>query len=351
VVLPLCGLAHVSGSSTVGIDSANGIAVPWVYTLVDSAHTNKVFHHVMAITLVLLFLADLVWLKFTQTTLSATQLWMDLKSGALAWEVALILILCGRLLGAPKLWDAGLILIWTRLFTVALTLLILAAGRSMNPLQDHALAVMDERFGLTVPAIVNRVAHYSWLKSVLDRSYDSLSVLAVIALILPLILGKMRVAKEMLVAGVLSLILTAGIFAVIPAVGPWTSYALQPAPDQTACTLAIAALRHVGSLVLDTKFSSIVCFPSFHVVVAVISAVSIGRCWRMLVVPVSVWGGLIVASVVATGWHYVTDVWGGLALSVICLVAAGSIVHSIASLEERVALDNKEARADELVLA
>ncbi len=309
------------------------------------AHSNKLFHAVMAITLVLVFVLSVVLLKLTQTTLSADQLWTDLKAGAPAYVLALILIGCGRLMRAPLLWDAGLILIWTRLFTIVLALLVLAAGRSLNPLQDHTLAAIDERLGLTVPAVVNWVARYSWLKSLLDRSYDSLSTLTLIAMILPLVLGKVRVAKELLVAGALSLVLTAGILAILPAVGPWTRYSLQPNHDQTACALAIAALRHIGALVLDTKFNAIVCFPSFHVVLAVISAVSAGRCRRILVAPVSIWAVLIIASTVATGWHYVIDVWGGMALSVVCLMAARSVVHSIAVFDERLGFSRRVTRA------
>lgn len=289
----------------------------------------------MAITLVLVFVLSVGLLRLTQTTLSANELGSDLKAGAPAYAVALILIGCGRLMRAPLLRDAGLILIWTRLFTIVLALLILAAGRSLNPLQDHTLAAIDERLGLTVPAVVNWVGRYAWLKLLLDRSYDSLSALTMIAMILPLVLGKVRVAKELLVAGVLSLIFTAGIFSILPAVGPWTTYSLQPNHDQTACVLAIAALRHMGALVLDTKFNAVVCFPSFHVVLAVISAVSAGRCRRTLVVPMSIWAALIIASTVATGWHYVIDVWGGLALSVVCVMAAGGVVNSIAMFDER----------------
>jgi hypothetical protein len=189
-------------------------------------------------------------------------------------------LIAGRLKRAPRVIEAGLIVFWTRLLSIVLLLPIFAAGRFLHPLRDDALAAMDGRLGLTVPMVVARVGHHPWLGRMLERAYPSLNVLTLIAVILPLLCGKMRVAKEMLVSSIAALLITAAVFAVLPAVGPWVSHPLLTADAaQVLCGRTIGMLRHDGPLILNTKYSGIVCFPSFHVILAVLSAVSAGRCW------------------------------------------------------------------------
>ena len=81
-------------------------------------------------------------------------------------------------------------------------------------------------------------------------------------------------------------------------------------------------LRHAEPQMLSMGFSGIISFPSFHVILAVLSAISIARFGRWTAISAAIRATLIVISTVSTGWHYAADVWGGLALTLFCVAVA-----------------------------
>ena len=67
--------------------------------------------------------------------------------------------------------------------------------------------------------------------------------------------------------------------------------------------------------------TAIVSFPSFHVALALLSAVYLST-FRRLRVTNWILAGLITISTVTTGWHYGIDVLGGIALAAVAAGAA-----------------------------
>ena len=63
------------------------------------------------------------------------------------------------------------------------------------------------------------------------------------------------------------------------------------------------------------------CFPSFHVIWAVLSARALWG-FRRLRIPVSMLAGLLSVSTMTTGWHYFVDVLGGLVVAEVSILAA-----------------------------
>lgn len=68
--------------------------------------------------------------------------------------------------------------------------------------------------------------------------------------------------------------------------------------------------------------AAIVCFPSFHVIWAILSAIALGGTWRFLRIPSALFATLVIASTMSTGWHYATDVLGGLIIAAVSLLLA-----------------------------
>jgi membrane-associated phospholipid phosphatase len=296
--------------------------------------SNSFFHITMAGCILVIFCVSLALLKLTDTTLVWSQLWTKVDAGAFGYLIGLFLIILGRLRRSHWLRDAGLIVIWTRLLDIVLLLPVFAAGRLHFPLQDRTLGAIDERLLLTVPMVISWVGKYSWLRILLARSYSTLALFTIIGVILPLLLNRIQAAKELLLSSAVALLITSGIFAVIPAIGPWTVYPLEEKPLHTLCTNTIMTLRHAGPQVLDLLgYSGIISFPSFHVILAVLSAIAIARCARWAAIPAAIWAALIVISTVSIGWHYVVDVWGGLVFTVFCVAVA----RSFTLLERRIA--------------
>ena len=80
-------------------------------------------------------------------------------------------------------------------------------------------------------------------------------------------------------------------------------------------------LQASGWYVFDSATAGLIALPSFHTVLAVLTGVAL---WA---VPYVRWFGaalaaLIVISTVTTGWHYVSDVLAGLALTLVAVAAA-----------------------------
>jgi membrane-associated phospholipid phosphatase len=78
----------------------------------------------------------------------------------------------------------------------------------------------------------------------------------------------------------------------------------------------------------------IVSFPSFHVVLAILSAFALSSI-RSLRAPVWVLAVLICISAVSTGWHYGIDVFGGVIVAIASISAVSLIALSPKSIKHQ----------------
>jgi membrane-associated phospholipid phosphatase len=198
------------------------------------------------------------------------------------------------------------------------------AARCPVPFQDDALASMDRALGVEVTDILRLTEAFPGITWFLGCCYDSLLFLLIVAIILPPLCGKMRRAKEYLIAGVVSAALSIPIFAVLPARGPWCYYGYEATPDQAKVTEVLTALKSEDTFVLNLcATEGIISFPSFHTVLALLAAFAL---WSVPYVrwPAAILAGLIVVSTVTTGWHYPCDILSGVVIAAVaCLVARG----------------------------
>ncbi len=81
------------------------------------------------------------------------------------------------------------------------------------------------------------------------------------------------------------------------------------------------------------KDAGVVAFPSFHVVLAILSVVALWRIrgvkWFALII-----GILICVSTITTGWHYGIDVIAGLAVVLLAQLVANRLVEPVPQLSE-----------------
>jgi membrane-associated phospholipid phosphatase len=195
-------------------------------------------------------------------------------------------------------------------------------ARQKGAFQDALLAHWDRRLGLEVPAVLAALDRYPILHSALEISYDGLIPLIFFALVLPVLCDQLAAVKEYILANVFSAVIAMPLFAAFPAIGPWYYYGYAPNAEQERTTQIFLALKSEAGFTLGHwNLAGIVAFPSFHTIMAVLSAVAL---WR---IPYVRWfaallAGLIVVSTVTTGWHYVVDVLAGLAIAALALAAA-----------------------------
>jgi hypothetical protein len=251
-----------------------------------------------------------------------------------AWTIY-CLVISAMLLPLPAYWyeknrvdllDSALTLLWALLEMLIVPLLVRVAARLRMPLQDSFFGSADGHLGVSVPAIMAWAAHH-WLGSVLNRSYGWTVILLPFAVIFPVLAGRAKYTKELLVANLISFAIGLPLFALFPAVGPWRYYHFPPTQAQTVfCEAPLLALRLPGTYVLGSEWPGVVCFPSFHVAWAIFLATTLWG-FRPLRIPIALVSGMIVLSTMTTGWHYFADVAGGILLAIVSIFAAKALMQ------------------------
>jgi membrane-associated phospholipid phosphatase len=224
----------------------------------------------------------------------------------------------------PRLIDVCQLAIWAVLLTNILSLLIQIAGRSSQPLCDHALAAMDARIQFSTAFFVQLAARAPLVEIALAITYSLIAPLIIVALLLPALCGHSEASRRFVLGVVIAAILTAALSAYWPAAGPWTTQEIAPNREQAGVTAYLIRLKSNVPVVIDMNNAGIVSFPSFHVVLAMLSAVALGS-MRRLRVWVWMLAVLICISAITTGWHYGVDLLGGMILGVVTILATSRI--------------------------
>jgi hypothetical protein len=222
--------------------------------------------------------------------------------------------------GRTKFREASLVLPWEMVFAATLSFPTLIAARLRFPLQDSLFGRIDESLGIHVPGIVEW-ANQHWLGTLINSSYSRLLPLLAVAAFVPALMGHMKRAREFLLANLVAFAVGLPLFACLPAVGPWYYYHLVPNASQADCWAQLLALRLPGPYIFQEQAAGIICFPSFHVIWAILCAAALWD-YRFLRVPIALLSAMIIASTLTTGWHYFSDVLGGIAVAALSLSVA-----------------------------
>jgi uncharacterized membrane protein len=255
-----------------------------------------------------------------------------------AWQFALPEIETALLLVVPllipaalyherKMWarrDSALMIPWTLVIALLVTQVAPSATTHAFPLHDQLWRRVDEHLWVSIPKIMAFAARHPFLNWLSNFSYKwFLHPLTLCAIFLPALSGKKEAAQRFVLANALGFVLALPCMLFLPAVGPWIGWHFSPTSLQQACQASIEALRG-GSISRDDSFGGIICFPSFHVFWALVSAHAL-QSFRFVRYPALIVAVLITLSTMTTGWHYGVDVIGGVLLAVISSLLAGWI--------------------------
>jgi PAP2 superfamily len=222
--------------------------------------------------------------------------------------------------GRTALRESTLVIPWELLLAVVLPFPVLIAARLRTPLQDSLFGHIDQSLRVSVPGITAWADHH-WIGMVLNRSYAWLLPLLAVAALAPALMGKMKCAREFLLANLVAFAIGLPMFALLPAVGPWYYYHLTPTPAQAACWNQLLLLRLPGPYIFHEQAAGVVCFPSFHVIWAILGAAGLWE-FRTIRIPVALLSGMIIVSTLTTGWHYFSDVLAGIAVAALSMAIA-----------------------------
>lgn len=216
--------------------------------------------------------------------------------------------------------EATLVIAWELLLPAMIPPLVLIAARSHLPLQDSFLVHADHTLGFDVPRLA-AWAHRYWIGPFLDACYVWGVRLLPVAALAPVLAGKIRHAREFLLANVIAFVIGLPLFALLPAVGPWYSSHTAPTVGQLTCQNYLLSLRVPGPYVAHLQPAGIICFPSFHVIWAILCAAALWG-FRPLRIPLALFSAMVILSTMTTGWHYLTDVLAGIAVAYVSLAIA-----------------------------
>jgi PAP2 superfamily len=275
------------------------------------------FHRFMGTMVLTLLPAE--WILARRVRLDGLS--RQLQLAAFGLMLLLVTALYCRWRSHRHLYQAALLSIWMVVLSILLNLLMQICGRSPAPLVDEQLAHIDSVLFAPLLRWIHPVPVLEWI-------YDTLPWLMLLAVMLPSLRGHYRQAQQYIVAVMLAAFMTAGLFVLWPAVGPWVVNGQQPSRQQAVAQAYLLLLKSPGPVTMDMDIAAIVSFPSFHVVLTLLSAAALWPYRKLRLVLVALCTAICV-STVTTGWHYVIDLVGGLAVTLAAQPGAHALLHYV----------------------
>jgi membrane-associated phospholipid phosphatase len=228
--------------------------------------------------------------------------------------------------GFPRIRDVSIVCTWAVVLTNLLTVLVQIAARSHAPLADATLARLDSVMGISTLQLMHWCEAVPHLSTILAICYSLLTLLMAAALLVPPLSGERLPAERFVLSIVVAALLTFAIFIFLPAVGPWTMQGFPPLREQAEAEAQLRLLKSSPSVGLNLSNYAIVAFPSFHAILAILAAAALwGR--KYLRIPAAILAVAVCISTVTTGWHYIVDVMGGIAVAAIAWVVAARVLR------------------------
>ena len=218
---------------------------------------------------------------------------------------------------------------------VAAPLSYVAAAAAL-PLCDAAFDNMDQALGFDWNGLLALMQRWPDLHTIMRAIYLSLTVqMTAVALLLGFS-GRLAWLRVYMLAFIFTALVTIALSAIVPAEGVWLHQGLKAAdpallPASHTSWPVFLGLRD-GSYRALTAIGAegIITFPSLHAALAVILMAAF---WP---VPLVRWLGaglnmLMLAATPIDGSHYFIDVFAGIAIAIVCLLAARALVARLAA--------------------
>jgi PAP2 superfamily protein len=222
------------------------------------------------------------------------------------------------------------------LITLLMTPLTYISAAADLPMRDASLQYLDEALGLDWRAYFNFIYERPELIATLALGYK---IIGLPIFGIPVVLGLTRRhgrLHEFILAFALALIATTIISALVPATGTYDLLGIAPDPSRLKPGGYLDGLRDLplvrdGSLrELDMmKLVGVITFPSFHAAAAVLYLWALWSVWWMRPVMLIASGTMLVATPVGGG-HFFVDVFAGIAVAVLAIVAARWVGQTLA---------------------
>lgn len=205
-------------------------------------------------------------------------------------------------------------------FNLCLAILTYAGTPLNAPLTDGWLMESDAAMGIHLPSIVTWIGAHPNLQQGLNLAYFSVLPSTLLALVVLGLDSDVRRLREFVLHFMLAGLITTVVFFLLPAEGPFSAYGYAPRPDQQRFLNHFRALR-AGDfpIVSMSSLEGLITFPSFHTTWALLVAWAF-RHYRFLFGPMILLNAAVIVATLTTGWHYGTDVLGGVITAVMAVM-------------------------------
>lgn len=207
------------------------------------------------------------------------------------------------------------ILLWL-VFSVAGALLAYLAAARGGPLYDARLAALDAAVGFDWKAWYEFVVAHPLLRLLLALAYASLVAQILFSVFWFSHLGWDQRNAELLVNVILALLMTTAVFCLFPSLGPCVGIAeFHEHFVDDLIGLRNGTLPSLNIMLLK----GVIAFPSFHAAMAVLFTYA--HRGSPTFAPAAALNVLMIVSVPSEGGHYLVDVFGGVPIAIVALVA------------------------------
>jgi membrane-associated phospholipid phosphatase len=219
-------------------------------------------------------------------------------------------------------------------FCSGFVVLMYAIGATGRPLVDAQLARADQSLGFQVPAFMNWVGAHPGLNSFLNHAYDTILPQTILVIALLGFCGDQRALEKFILQFMVCALATVFLFYLFPAKGPFAWYGFAPTTGQAHTLAHLESLRSGLRKTATWRGSEgLISFPSFHATWAMLLAMAFRHRRRLFVLSLFL-NVAVIVSTLTTGWHYLSDVAGGILVCVLALMALHPLEKWIyASLE------------------
>jgi PAP2 superfamily len=216
------------------------------------------------------------------------------------------------------------------LIVFSATVLSYSAATVGRPLIDRELLLADQYIGYDWRAYAEFVANHSLIASAMKFSYTSIFFVPLIVTAASIATNNVQALEKFILAGLISLSLTVGIFALFPATTAWTHLQLSDAQIAAFHHLPLSSQDWIGKLIqirqggaatLRTlNGNGLIAFPSFHCTAALLLVWSTWAI-RWFRVPMMICSGALLIATPIFGGHYVSDMIAGAVVMAISVSA------------------------------
>jgi hypothetical protein len=213
-------------------------------------------------------------------------------------------------------------------------MLTYASATVGRPLIDGQLLKADQFMGYDWKTYASFLANHDTIAGIVTSCYDFIFILPLVVIVSLAVTKNIQALEKFILAGVISLIMTAGLFALFPATTAWTWLGLSDTEVSSFRYLTLSSDNWIRELIQiraggarnlrDFQGLGLTAFPSFHCVAALLF---IWATWkvRLIRIPMLTANLLMLVATPITGGHYVVD----LAAGAVVMLAAVTITERL----------------------